>query len=79
MTLLAVLEEGFQFLVQFGVLFLECVGVTVLLAAAVRSIVGCFRKDPHVRLILAQGIARHWNSNWAARFSARPSSGSLRN
>ena len=57
MTLLAVLEEGFQFLVQFGVLFLECVGVTVLLAAAVRSIVGCFRKDPHVRLILAQGIA----------------------
>ena len=54
MTLLAVLEEGFQFLVQFGVLFLECVGVTVLLAAAVRSIVGCFRKDPHVRLILAQ-------------------------
>ena len=48
MTLLAVLEEGFQFLVQFGVLFL---------AAAVRSIVGCFRKDPHVRLILAQGIA----------------------
>ena len=57
MTLLAVLEEGFQFLVQFGVLFLECVGVAVLLAAAVRSIVGCFRKDPHVRLILAQGIA----------------------
>ena len=53
MTLLAVLEEGFQFLVQFGVLFLECVGVAVLLAAAVRSIVGCFRKDPHVRLILA--------------------------
>ena len=48
MTLLAVLEEGFQFLVQFGVLFLECVGVAVLLAAAVRSIVGCFRKDPHV-------------------------------
>lgn len=57
MTLLAVLEDGFQFLVQFGVLFLECVGVAVLLAAAVRSIVGCFRKDPHVRLILAQGIA----------------------
>ena len=27
MTLLAVLEEGFQFLVQFGVLFLECVAL----------------------------------------------------
>ena len=46
MTLLAVLEEGFQFLVQFGVLFLECVGVTVLLAAAVRSIVAVSGKTP---------------------------------
>ena len=54
MTLLAVLEEGFQFLVQFGVLFLECVGVAVLLAAAVRSIVGCFRKDPHVRTAIVR-------------------------
>ncbi len=55
--MLEFLEEGFQFIVQFGVLFLECVGVTVLLVAAVRSIIGCVKKDPHVRLVLAQGIA----------------------
>lgn len=57
MTILEFLEEGFQFIVQFGVLFLECVGVAVLLVAAVRSIIGCIKKDPHVRLVLAQGIA----------------------
>ncbi len=57
MNFLEILEEGFQFIVQFGVLFLECVGVAVLLVSAVRSIVGCFRRDPHVRLVLAQGIA----------------------
>lgn len=57
MNLLPLLEEGFQFIVQFGVLFLECVGVAVLLVYAVRSIIGCFKKDPHVRLTLAQGIA----------------------
>ena len=55
--MLEFLEEGFQFIVQFGVLFLECAGVTVLLVAAVRSIIGCVKKDPHVRLVLAQGIA----------------------
>ena len=73
MTLLAVLEEGFEFLVHFGVLFLECVGVTVLLAAAVRSIVGCFRKDPHVRLILAQGIALALEFKLGGEVLARPS------
>lgn len=57
MAFLTFLEDGFQFIVQCSVLFLECVGVAVLLVAAVKSIVGCFRHDPHVRLILAQGIA----------------------
>ncbi|WP_298029873.1 DUF1622 domain-containing protein [uncultured Dysosmobacter sp.] len=57
MAILEYLEKEFQFIVQFGVLFLEFVGVAVLLVSAVRSIVGCFRRDPHVRLVLAQGIA----------------------
>lgn len=57
MSLLNILENGFEFIVQCGVLFLECVGVAVLLVSAVRSIIGCFKKDPHVRLVLAQGIA----------------------
>ena len=57
MSLMILLEDGFQFIVQFGVLFLECVGVAVLLVYAVKSIIGCLKRDPHVRLTLAQGIA----------------------
>ena len=57
MSFFPILERGFEFVVQIGILFLECVGVAVLLASAVRSIAGCLRKDPHVRLVLAQGIA----------------------
>lgn len=57
MELLHVLEDGFQMIVQCCILFLECVGVAVLMVSAVRSIIGWFHKDPHVRLILAEGIA----------------------
>ena len=57
MSFLSALENGFEVIAQCGVLFLECIGVVVLLSAAVRSIAGCLRKDPHVRLVLAQGIA----------------------
>ena len=57
MSFLSALENGFEVIAQCGVLFLECIGVVVLLSAAVRRIAGCLRKDPHVRLVLAQGIA----------------------
>ena len=57
MSFLSALENGFEVIAQCGVLFLECIGVVVLLSAAVRSIASCLRKDPHVRLVLAQGIA----------------------
>lgn len=57
MSFLTVLEGGFNIVVQCGILFLECVGVAVLLVSAVRSVLGCLRRDPHVRLVLAQGIA----------------------
>ncbi|MCI8422419.1 MAG: DUF1622 domain-containing protein [Lawsonibacter sp.] len=57
MELYHILEHAFTVIVQCGVLFLECIGVTVLLVAAVKSVIGCFRKSSHVRLNLAQGIA----------------------
>ena len=53
MSFLSALENGFEVIAQCGVLFLECIGVVVLLSAAVRSIAGCLRKDPHVRLVSA--------------------------
>lgn len=57
MSLLHHIEEVFQLIVQYGVLLLECAGVTVLLVTAVKSMIGCVRHNPHVRLNLAQGIA----------------------
>ena len=58
MTLLQQIEEIFQLVVQYGVLLLECAGVAVLLVTAVKSMAGCVKHRPHIRL---------WNSSWAAR------------
>lgn len=57
MNALAHMEQWFEIAVQFGVLFLECIGVGVLLVAAVKALIGCLKRDPHVRLGLAEGIA----------------------
>lgn len=51
------LESGLHLLVQVSIVILELIGVWVLLSAAVRSVVRYVKKDPEVRLALAQGIA----------------------
>ena len=55
--MIAEIEEIFEITVQCGVLLMECVGVTILLVTTFKSIWGCLRRDPHVRLTLAKGIA----------------------
>lgn len=57
MAALHQIEDVFQIVVQYGVLLLECVGVSVLLVTAVKSIIGCIKRTPHIRLYLAQGIS----------------------
>ncbi len=51
------IEGVFQLVVQYGILLMECVGVIILLFTAVKSIWGILRRDSHVRLTLAKGIA----------------------
>ncbi|MBQ7216245.1 MAG: DUF1622 domain-containing protein [Synergistaceae bacterium] len=51
------IEEIFQVVVQCGILLMECVGVTILLITTAKSIWLCLKRDPHVRLTLAKGIA----------------------
>lgn len=36
---------------------MECASVSVLLVTAVKSMIGCLRHTPDVRLYLAQGIS----------------------
>ena len=57
MELLEHIEVIFKLAVQYGVLLMECVGVVILMVTPAKSIWGCIRRDPHVRLTLAQGIA----------------------
>ncbi len=57
MALLHQIEAVFQLAVQYGVLLLECAGVAVLLVTAVKSMIGCVKHRPHIRLYLAQGIS----------------------
>ena len=50
-------ETVLKYLVQFGIILLEGTGALVLLFSAVKSVVRLFRKQPHARLTIAQGIA----------------------
>ena len=47
----------FEELVEYCVIILEFIGLVVLMWSALKSVWGLFRKDPHVRLSLAEGIA----------------------
>lgn len=51
------LENIFRVIVNYGVLALEFTGVIIILISAVRSIYMLFKKSPHSRLELAEGIA----------------------
>ena len=57
MLLLNQIDAIFHIIVQYGVLLMECVGVSILLVTAFKSIWGCLCRDEHVRLTLAKGIA----------------------
>ncbi|MBR0317244.1 MAG: DUF1622 domain-containing protein [Synergistaceae bacterium] len=57
MILLENIEFYFKIVVQYGILLMECVGVSILLFTAITSIWGCLKRDKKVRLTLAKGIA----------------------
>ncbi len=50
-------ETLFHNIVQIGIWLMELSGVIIVIFSGVRGIVGFIRKDAHVRLKLAQGIA----------------------
>ena len=49
--------EIFDVVIQYAVLLIELVGVAVILVAVVRAVLGLIRRNPAVRLELAEGIA----------------------
>ena len=51
------LEMVVHFAAQIGIAATELAGIAILLITVTKSIIGYFRKDEHVRLDLAEGIA----------------------
>ena len=56
-VVMEIVESLFILIVEAGILMLEFAGVCILLLTAVKCIIHLFQHDPHVRLLLAQGIA----------------------
>ena len=51
------LEDIVRYAAEIGIRLVELAGIVVLLITAVQGMVGYFKRDPHIRLKLAQGIA----------------------
>ena len=56
-AIVKILEEVVHFAAQIGITLTEMAGIAILLITVVKAIIGYFRKDEHLRLDLAEGIA----------------------
>ncbi len=52
-----ILETILRYAIGYGILLFEYVGVIILIVTGVQGVVGYIKKDPHMRLNLAQGMA----------------------
>ena len=56
-NLLKVLEDNFTVFVEYLILFVEFIGVIVLMGAVIKGVADIIRKNEHMRLNLVEGIA----------------------
>ena len=56
-ALLSVLEDKFSIIVDYLILFVDFVGVLVVVGAIIKGIIDAIKKDEHMRLNLVEGIA----------------------
>jgi len=52
-----VISEYFDVIVQYLILIVEFIGIAILVYAIVSAVIGLFKRQEHVRLKLAEGIA----------------------
>ena len=55
--ILVLLEDNFTIFVEYLILFVEFVGVLVVVGAIIKGIIDAIKKDEHMRLNLVEGIA----------------------
>ena len=54
---LQVVQQYFELIIEWAVLLCELIGVIMIVLTSVRGVIAWIRKDPHARLIAAEGIA----------------------
>ena len=47
----------FDLIVEYLILIVECIGIIILIYAIISAVIGLFKRQEHVRLKLAEGIA----------------------
>lgn len=52
-----VISKYFDLIIQYLILLVEFVGIVILVYAIVSAVIGLFKRQQHVRLKLAEGIA----------------------
>lgn len=52
-----VISEYFDIIVDYLILMVECIGIVVLIYAVIAAVVRLIKREPRVRLRLAEGIA----------------------
>lgn len=57
MKLLENLTSIFDIIVNYAILFIELIGVAVLVYTIIKAVIGLIKKKNHLRLELAEGIA----------------------
>ncbi len=54
---LTVVQKYFELIIEWAVILCEVIGVIMIVLTAIRGVIAWIRKDPHARLIAAEGIA----------------------
>ena len=55
--ILQLVQKYFELVIEWAVLLCELIGVIMIVLTAIRGVIAWLRKDPHARLIAAEGIA----------------------
>ncbi|MBR4905579.1 MAG: DUF1622 domain-containing protein [Clostridia bacterium] len=56
-TVLEIVQKYFELIIEWAVLLCELIGVVMIVLTAIRGVIAWIRKNPHARLIAAEGIA----------------------
>ena len=54
---LATVQTYFEYVIQWAILLCEIIGVAVIIVTIIRGVFAWFKRDPHVKLTIAEGIA----------------------